>query len=87
MSITLGLPPPVGEPEAVTVKAIADVVAIAKRYGLAVGTHANTPAFARKMIASGCQFVVLGVDIGLVADGAREVLASMVGASDAASAS
>jgi 4-hydroxy-2-oxoheptanedioate aldolase len=77
LSITLGLTPPGDEPEAVTVKAITDILEIARRRGVAVGTHANTPAFARKMIAAGCQFVVLGVDIGLIADGARDVLASL----------
>jgi 4-hydroxy-2-oxoheptanedioate aldolase len=79
LSITLGLSPPGDEPEPHVVRLIESVIQAAARRGIAAGTHANTPAFARKMIKAGCKFVVLGVDMGFIAPGARALLDELNG--------
>jgi 4-hydroxy-2-oxoheptanedioate aldolase len=74
LSITLGLDPPDGDPDPKTVALMDEVLAVARRKNIPVGTHANTARFARRMLANSCKFVVLGVDVGFIAPGAQALL-------------
>lgn len=77
LSITLGLRPPAEEIEEAALTIVDAVVKKVRKAGVPVGIYAGTARFAARMIEAGCQFVVVGSDLGFVADGSRALLSAV----------
>lgn len=75
LSQSLGVPGQVDHPE--VARAMADVVEKARRRGVAVGTFVDNEAAARKWMEAGIQYISYSVDVGLIYEAARGLLASL----------
>lgn len=77
LSLALGCTPTFDQEERPVVEAIDHIVATAKKHGVAAGIHNGTPAYARRMIEKGFQFVTLASDARFMAAGAKAAVAAM----------
>ncbi len=75
LSLSLGCTPKLDPTEPRAVEAIEEILAAAKRHGVAPGIHCQTPEYARRMIDLGFQLVTLWSDNGILGKGAREAVA------------
>ncbi len=75
LSVSLGYGPPMGDAEAPEVlEAIDTVLAACRKAGIAAGLYTGTPAFAARMADKGFSFVVLGIDLFMIAPAARKLV-------------
>ena len=77
LSLALGCKPTFDDLEPKAFEAVEHILARAKAHGVVAGIHNGTPEAARKRIAKGFQFVTIGSDARLMADGARQVISAM----------
>jgi 4-hydroxy-2-oxoheptanedioate aldolase len=77
LSLALGATPKFDQEEPVVVEAIDAIVRKAKEHGRVAGIHNGTPAYAKRMIAKGYQFVTIASDARLMAAKAAETIAEM----------
>ncbi len=79
LSLALGCEPRFDQDEKPVVEAIEHVLSSAKAHGVIAGIHNGTPAYARKMIDKGFQFVTIGSDARFMAAAAQEAVSKMRG--------
>ncbi len=79
LSLALGCEPRFDQDEKPVVEAIEHVLSSAKAQGVIAGIHNGTPAYARKMIDKGFQFVTIGSDARFMAAAAQEAVSKMRG--------
>jgi len=77
LSLAVGCTPKFDQEEKPVVEAIDMIVAKAKEHGIVAGIHNGTPAYARRMIDKGFQFVTVGSDARYMAAGARAIVTAM----------
>ena len=77
LSLALGCIPTFDDLEPKAFEAVEHILARAKAHGVVAGIHNGTPEAALKRIAKGFQFVTIGSDARLMADGAQQVMAAM----------
>lgn len=77
LSLALGAMPKFDQEEKVVVEAIDAIVRKAREHGRVAGIHNGTPAYAKRMIAKGYQFVTIASDARLMAAKAAETIAEM----------
>ena len=77
LSLALGCKPTFDDLEPKAFEAVEHILARAKAHGVVAGIHNGTPEAALKRIAKGFQFVTIGSDARLMADGAQQVMAAM----------
>jgi len=77
LSLALGATPKFDQEEKVVVEAIDAIVRKAREHGRVAGIHNGTPAYAKRMIAKGYQFVTIASDARLMAAKAAETIAEM----------
>lgn len=81
LSVTLGLPHGLDRSEDVVLKALADILAAARRHGIKAGIHTGSAAYAKRMVEMGFDFVTLMSDARFLAlaggDIAREMRAAI----------
>ncbi len=77
LSLALGCRPTFDDLEPKAFEAVEHILARAKAHGVVAGIHNGSPQAARKRIAKGFQFVTIGSDVRLMADGAQQVMAAM----------
>ena len=77
LSLALGCRPTFDDLEPKAFEAVEHILARAKAHGVVAGIHNGTPEAALKRIAKGFQFVTIGSDARLMADGAQQVMAAM----------
>ena len=77
LSLALGCIPTFDDLEPKAFEAVEYILARAKAHGVVAGIHNGTPEAALKRIAKGFQFVTIGSDARLMADGAQQVTAAM----------
>ena len=58
-------------------QAIDHILARATAHGVMAGIHNGSPGFALERVAKGFRFVTVGSDAGLMATGAKQVVAAM----------
>jgi 4-hydroxy-2-oxoheptanedioate aldolase len=74
LSLTMDLAKRVDNDEPVFLAALDEIVASCRQQGIVAGIHTNDPAYARRMIAKGFQFVTIMTDTGLLGTMARQVV-------------
>ncbi len=77
LALALGRKPKLDHDDPIVVQAIDNILACAKKHGIAAGIHNLTADYALKMIAKGFNFVTVGSDSRLMAAGAQQVVATM----------
>ena len=77
LSLALGCKPTFDDLEPKAFEAVEHILARAKAHGVVAGIHNGTPEAALKRIAKGFQFVTIGSDARLMADGAQQVISAM----------
>ncbi len=77
LSLALGCRPTFDDLEPKAFEAVEHILARAKAHGVVAGIHNGTPEAALKRIAKGFQFVTIGSDARLMADGAQQVISAM----------
>lgn len=77
LSLALGHTPGFDQEEPAVVEAIDMILREARAASKVAGIHNGTPAYAKKMIAKGFQFVTIGSDMRFLAAGAAAVVADM----------
>ncbi|MBT0770169.1 HpcH/HpaI aldolase/citrate lyase family protein [Kineosporia sp. J2-2] len=77
LSASLGLLGQQDRPE--VIEAVETCVAAARRLGVKVGLNAFDPALARRYLAAGADFVLVGADVQLLARGSDALAATFIG--------
>ncbi len=72
LSQSLGVPGQVDHPE--VARAMTEVVAKARRRGVAVGTFVDNEAAAKKWMEAGVQYISYSVDVGIVYEATRDLM-------------
>ncbi|HEX4583583.1 MAG TPA: aldolase/citrate lyase family protein [Burkholderiaceae bacterium] len=79
LSLALGCTPTIDNVDEKAAQAIDHILERAKAHGVIAGIHNASPRSALKRIARGFDFVTVSSDVGLMADGARQVVAEVRG--------
>jgi 4-hydroxy-2-oxoheptanedioate aldolase len=77
LSIALGYPPKFDQEEPRVLEAITHIGRTARAAGKVAGIHNGYPAYARRMIDLGFNFVTVGTDALFLADGSKSMLAAL----------
>ncbi len=77
LSIALGCKPAFDDLEPKVAEAVDHILARAKAHGVVAGIHNGTTDSARARIAKGFQFVTVGSDAWLLANGSKEIVGRM----------
>ncbi|WP_415233638.1 HpcH/HpaI aldolase family protein [Pseudorhodobacter sp.] len=72
LAASLGYPGQLGHPEVKA--AVLDAIARIKATGKAAGFLGSDPAFLREVVAAGCTFTAVGLDIGVLLTGAKALV-------------
>src|SRR4029077_14341760 len=77
LALAPGRKPKLDHDDPIVVQAIDNILACAKKHGIAAGIHNLTADYALKMIAKGFNFVTVGSDSRLMSAGAQQVVPAM----------
>ena len=77
LSLALGCTPAFDAVDPKVAQAIDHILARATAHGVMAGIHNGSPGFALERVAKGFRFVTVGSDAGLMATGARQIVAAM----------